>query len=179
MIIKHEESVKSEFEGTVIDVETIGSFCDQYPDSRRYKDHLLVIIGFIDRHHLRILCAKGEASVPELLEKTRVILAGLERPFYAYNSEFERGVFFYNLGMKVSFDGELQQGRESKRKAVRQLGISNYDDPFFDRGLYCMDAWAKGEFNRAIAHNRACLLKERDIILKRGFREPEELRFVG
>jgi len=69
MIIKHEESVKSEFEGTVIDVETIGSFCDQYPDSRRYKDHLLVIIGFIDRHHLRILCAKGEASVPELLEK--------------------------------------------------------------------------------------------------------------
>ena len=37
---------------------------------------------------------------------------------------------------------------------------------------------ANGEFDKAIAHNRACLLKERDILLKRRPREPEELRFV-
>jgi hypothetical protein len=35
-----------------------------------------------------------------------------------------------------------------------------------------------GKIKRAIAHNRSCLLKERDILLKRGFRRSEELNFV-
>jgi len=35
------------------------------------------------------------------------------------------------------------------------------------------------EFDKAIAHNRACLLKERDILIKRGFRKPDELKFVN
>jgi len=28
-------------------------------------------------------------------------------------------------------------------------------------------------------HNRSCLLKERDILLKRGFRKPDDLRFIA
>lgn len=178
MIKKFREIVKSDFAGTVIDIETIGGFCDQYSDSRRYKDNQMVILGLIDKHTLEILCAQGKPSVAELLDKTREIVGQLERPFYAFNSEFERGVFFYNLGLKIDFDGELQLGRESKAKACKLLSIPNYDDPFFDQGRYCMDAWIKGEFDSAIAHNRACLLKERDILLKRGFNKPEELRFV-
>lgn len=178
MIIKFTEIVKSDFAGTVIDIETVGSFCDQYSDSRRYKDHQMVIFGLINKLKIEILCAQGKASVAELVDKAQETLRHLERPFYAFNSEFERGVFFYNLGLKINFDGELQFGRESKANACRLLCVPNYDDPFFDKGLYCIDAWIKGKFDNAIAHNRACLLKERDLLLKRGFKKPQELRFV-
>ena len=178
MIIQHTENTSSNFEGTIIDFETIGAFLNQYPDSRRYKDIQLVILGFINRHALHIFCAKGIEAISELKEKIKDIIDSLERPFYAFNSEFERGIFFYELGREIYFDGELQEAYESKRKAVRHLGIPNYDDPFYDKGLWCMNAWHNGEFDAAIAHNRACLLKERDILLKRGFRTPDELLFV-
>jgi hypothetical protein len=38
-----------------------------------------------------------------------------------------------------------------------------------------MYAWQNGEFDKAIAHNRACLMKERDILLRRGYRKPDGL----
>ena len=178
MIIEHKEDISSNFEGTVIDIETIGEFDNRYNDSRRYKDMQLVIFGFINRHALHIFCAKGIAAISELKEKTRDIIDSLERPFYAFNSEFERSVLFYELGREIDFDRELQEGRESKANVCGYLGIPNYDDPFFDNGYLCMKAWEAGEFDRAIAHNRACLLKERDILLKRGFRKSDELEFV-
>ena len=178
LIIEHKEDRSSNFEGTIIDIETIGEFLNQYPDSRRYKDIELVIFGFINRHALHIFCAKGIEAISELRERAAMIIDSLERPFYAFNSEFERGVLFYELGKEIDFDGELQETRETKAKAVRELGIPNYDDPFYDRGLWCMNAWHNEEFDAAIAHNRACLLKERDILIKRGFRRPDELKFV-
>ncbi|MFC2048392.1 hypothetical protein ACFLSK_03055 [Chloroflexota bacterium] len=178
MIIEHKEDISSDFEGTIIDIETIGEFLNQYPDSRRYQDIQLVIFGFINRDTLHILCAKGMSAINELRERTENIIDSLARPFCAYNTEFERSVLFYGLGKEISFDGELQEGRESKATARSYLDILNYDDPFYDKGVLCMQAWQNGEFNRAIAHNRACLLKERDILLKRGFREPDELKYV-
>ena len=178
LIIEHREETTSDFEGTIIDIETIGEFLNQYPDSRRYKDIQLVIFGFINRQSLQIFCAKGMEAINELREKTEEIINSLERPFYAFNTDFERGVLFYELGKKIDFDGELQEGRESKASARSYLGIPNYDDPFYDKGILCMLAWEDGEFDKAIAHNRACLLKERDILLQRGFREPDELEFV-
>jgi hypothetical protein len=181
MIIKHEEPAESDFEGTVIDIETIGNFNRLYDDddSRRCKDIQLVIFGFINRQALQILCAEGKGSINELKEEVRKIIQGLERPLYAFNSGFERGVLFHNLGMEIDFDGELQKRpRETKAGARGELNIPNYDDPFFDSGYRCMIEWEKGEFDNTIAHNRACLLKERDILLKRGFREPDEIRFV-
>ena len=68
--------------------------------------------------------------------------------------------------------------RYCKAVARSYLGISNYDDPFYDNGYLCKIAWENGEFDRAMAHNRACLLKERDILIKRGFRKPDELKFI-
>jgi len=117
-------------------------------------------------------------AISELRERTDKIIDSLERPFYAFNSQFERGVLFYNLGKEIDFDGELQEGRESKANARSYLGIPNYDDPFYDNGYLCMKAWEAGDFDSAIAHNRACLLKERDILMKRGFSTPDELKFV-
>jgi len=178
VIIQHKEDISSNFEGTIIDIETIGEFHNEYPDSRRYKDIQLVILGFINRHALHIFCAKGIEAISELNEKTKDIIDSVERPFYAFNCGFETGVLFCELGREIYFDGELQEAYESKRKAVRNLDIPNYDDPFYDKGLWCMNAWHNGEFGAAIAHNRACLLKERDILLKRGFRTPDELLFV-
>ena len=178
MIIEHEEKITSDFEGTIIDIETVGQFRNQYLDSRRYMYIQLVIFGFINRHALHIFCARGMEAVSQLHIKTEELIKTLPRPFYAFNCEFERGVLFYELGRQIEFEGELQEGRESKASARSYLGIPNYDDPFYDSGYLCMIAWENGEFDRAIAHNRACLLKERDILLKRGFRKPDELRFV-
>lgn len=178
MIIEHKEDVSSNFAGTIIDIETIGEFNNQYYDSRRYKDIQLVILGFINRDALYIFCANGMEAIRELKEKAKDIIDGLERPFYAFNTEFERGVLFYELGNEIDFVGELQEGRESKANVRSYLGIPNYDDPFYDNGYLCMKAWEAEEFDRAIAHNRACLLKERDILIKRGFRQPDELKFV-
>ncbi len=179
VIIEHKEDISSNIEGTIIDIETVGEFLNQYPDSRRYKDIQLVIFGFINRHALHIFYAKGTEAIDELKEKTGKIIDSLERPFYAFNSEFERGVLFYELGKEIDFDRELNKEKyESKADAVRNLGIPNYEDPFYDNGFLCMLAWQDEEFDRAIAHNRACLLKEKDILLKRGFRKPDELKFI-
>ena len=178
MIIEHKEDISSNFEGTIIDIETTGEFRNQYPDSRRYKDIQLVIFGFINRRALQILCAKGMGAIDELRERTGKIIDSLERPFYAFNCNFERGVLFYELGKEVDFEGELQRGTESKRVVVGDLVIPDYDDPFYDNGFLCMKAWEAGEFEKAIAHNRACLLKERDILIKRGCLKPDELKFV-
>ena len=179
MITEYKEDTTSDFKGTIIDIETIGEFLNQYPNSRQYKDIQLVIFGFIHRHALHIFCAKGIKAISELKEKIEDIIGGLAKPFYAFNSQFERGVLFYELGREIDFDGELQKEKyESKARAVRDLDIPNYDDPFHDRGLWCMNAWHNGEFDKATAHNRACLLKERDILIKRGFRKPDELKFI-
>ncbi len=113
VIIEHKEDISSNFEGTIIDIETIGEFlqCNTY-DSRRYKDIQLVIFGFINRHALHIFCAKGIEAINELRETAEKIIDSLERPFYAFNSEFERGVLFYALGKEIDFDGELQERHE-------------------------------------------------------------------
>jgi len=70
MIIEHKEDISSNFEGTIIDIETIGEFRNQYPDSRRFKSIQLVIFGFINRYALQILCAKGMGAIEELRERT-------------------------------------------------------------------------------------------------------------
>ena len=178
VMIEHKEDISSNFEGTVIDIETVGEFDNRYNDSRRYKEIHIVIFGFVNKHGLQMFCATGMEALSKLKEKANKIIDSLERPFYAFNSAFERGVLFNELGKEIDFDGELQEGHESKANIRNYLGIPNYSDPFYDNGYLCMMAWKKGQFDSAMAHNRACLLKERDILLKRSFRKPDELKFV-
>lgn len=173
------EDIESTFSGTIIDIETIGSFRGEYNDSRRYKEIIPVIFGFIDNQKLNIICAKNEDSIEKLKHKIRGILPELKTPFYAFNSDFERGALFHHLLMPVEFHGELNKEKfEAKRVAVQTLKISNYADPFNDNGKACMNAWLNGEIDKAIAHNRSCLLKEKDILLKRGFRKPDDLKLM-
>lgn len=174
---EYSEDTKSSFKGTIIDIETIGNFCNFY-DSRRYMNIVPVIFGYINQDGLSILCAKNKDSIEKLKQKAIKILDTLERPFYAFNCDFESGVFFHNLNKKVVFDKELNTEKyEAKRNAVSFLKVPQYNDPFFDSGKLCMESWIRGEIDKSIAHNRSCLLKERDILLKRGFRKPDELKF--
>ena len=81
--------------------------------------------------------------------------------------------------MQIDFEGELQGVPfERKKDAILQLRIPNYEDPFHDLGLLCIKAWHAKDFKKVIAHNRACLLKERDILVKRGHCQPDKVRFV-
>jgi len=182
MILEYKENIISEFEGTVIDIETIWEFEERFRftnDSREYQYMQQVIFGFINKHSLNILCAKGMEAISDLKAETQKLIDSLERPFYAFQSAFERGLFFHQLNKRIDFDGELQRYRgESKGNARTELDIPNYGDPFNDVGKLCMTAWENGQFDSAMAHNRACLLKERDILIKRGFREPDELKFM-
>ena len=182
MILEHKEDISSDFEGTIIDIETIGEFDEHYRntnDSREYHYIQTVIFGFINGQALHIFYVRETKDIAELNQKVMGIIDDLPRPFHAFNTAFEQSVLFHGLGKKTIFDGELQKEKyESKANAVRDLAIPNYDDPFHDKGILCMIAWKNGEFDETIAHNRACLLKERDILLKRGFRKPDELEFV-
>src|SRR4030042_1579417 len=132
MIKIYSEEIKSDFEGTIIDLETVGYFDDRYVDSRRYRNIIPIIFGYLGKEGIRILCAKKEDSIPKLKEEIIGVLDSLARPFYAFN----------------------------------------------DNGLLCLQSWLKGKIENAILHNRSCLLKERDILLKRGFRKPDDLRFI-
>ena len=179
MVVEHIEEIKSNFEGTIIDLETIGDFNREHRDSRQYKNIIPVIFGFIDKDGLKIYCAKTKDSIDKLKEKIKTILPNLKRPLHAFNSNFEEGSLFHHLGEHIHFERELNQRKfEAKKSTVVLLEIPQYDDPFDDNGLFCMQAWLAGEIEKAIAHNRSCLLKERDILLKRGFREPDKLTLV-
>jgi len=179
MVKIYSEKSNSKFEGTIIDIETIGKFRKEYTDSRHYKEIVPVIFGFIDKTGLKIYCAKTQESIEKLKKKIVLTLPLLKKPFYAFNSDFERGSLFHHLGFPVDFQHELNAEKfEAKRRAVQKLKLPNYDDPFNDNGRLCMEAWLEGELEKTIAHNRSCLLKEKDILLTRGFRKPDELRLV-
>jgi hypothetical protein len=178
MVKIFQETTESNFEGTIIDLETIGSF-QNHDDSRRYKQIIPVIFGLINNKEIKILCAKNSSSIQILRSNILDIIDKLDRPFYAFNSPFEKGVLLNHLSRPIEFEKELNKEKfEKKEHIVRALNIPNYDDPFFGDGHACMMSWLRGDINKAILHNRSCLLKERDILLKRGFRKPDELKIV-
>lgn len=183
MILEYSEPINSDFDGTIIDIETIGKFNSRYRDTgdiREYEYIRPVIFGYMARHALTILYVRAIEEIDELNERVGNLIENLDEPFYAFNTTFERAVLYHGLGRELRFNGELQAKKyESKASVVSALGIPNYDDPFYDKGILCMQAWENGEFNKAVAHNRACLLKERDILLRRGFREPDTPAFIA
>ena len=132
---------------------------------------------------MKILCAKREEAIIELKKKTKQITQSLEKPFFSYNCCFEMGVLFHSCGLEIEFDGDLMKEKvagvkwENKREACVELNISNYDDPFNGNGRECSSAWLNGEWKKAINHNRSCLLTERDILLRRGYRKPDPFVF--
>jgi hypothetical protein len=180
MILEHHEATGIDFEGTIIDIESIGGFNVAFKyDTRHYKEIKQVILGYITKDFLHIYCATCMEEIDELKSKTPEIFTKLPRPYYAFNCNFESGVLFNQCDLKIEFEGELQgEPYERKKDAILKLRIPNYDDPFFDQGVMCIKAWNTQDFKKAMAHNRACLLKERDILVKRGHCQPDKVVFV-
>ncbi len=132
----------------------------------------MVIFGYVNKQGFHIYCARGNEGIQELEEKARQLLAILEqeRPLYAFNCHQEMSVFFHQLNLRILFDKELQSREyENKDDALRNLGIFNsFGDPFHNKpkgGCSCSEAWKNGDFNNAIKHNQACLLKEQALLL--------------
>lgn len=163
MIYKKEEQIAQSIEGTIIDFETIGNFSDA-SGCERYKNIKPVIFGILEKDIIQISYIKDEKYIPELLDLIKSKIKDLTRPLHAYNCEFEKCIIYYCLGLSLEFH-ELQfLEYMSKKRAVEILGIPNYEDPFKDIGKLCPEAWWKGNYEDCIKHNKACLLKERDIL---------------
>ena len=136
------------------------------------------ILGYITKNELNILCARGKDGIDKLIEQSLEIIPSLKKPLFAFQSRFERGVFHHSCGIQIQFDGELNKETfEGKGKACAELDIPNYGDPFNNVGKDCNIAWTRGDYEQAIKLN-SCLLKERDILLKRTYREPDKLKLV-
>lgn len=177
----YEERLKSEVEGIIIDIETIGEFDNKYKgDSRECRNIIPVIFGYLTKNGLKIYYVEKKNEITQMKKFLVNFIPSLNRPFYAFNCEFESSVLYHFCNINIDFDHELNSKKyESKRDAVRRLGIDNYGDPFDGFGVKCKEAWLRGdEIDKCIKHNRACLLKERDILLKRGFRKPGEIQFI-
>lgn len=116
------EKITTDVEGTVIDIETTGEFDRRYRgDSREYRNHQQVIFGYLDFEKLSISCASESRGIDELKERTKIILSGLDRSFYAFNCSFESSIFFHQLGIEVNFDGELQRFKLVNKKYQRRF----------------------------------------------------------
>lgn len=177
----YEERLKSEVEGIIIDIETIGEFDKKYKgDSRECRNIIPVIFGYLTKNGLKIYYVEKKNEIPQMKKFLANYIPSLNRPFYAFNCEFESSVLYHSCDLNLDFDHELNSEKyEPKRNAVRRLGIGNYGDPFDGDGKKCKEAWLRGDaIDKCIEHNRACLLKERDILLKRGFRKPDDIQFV-
>ena len=82
MIQEHHEIAESQFQGTIIDIETIGEFSQIYKfDSRRCKDIKQVIFGYINQEHLHIYCARSALGIDKLKLMTPEIITHLTNPF--------------------------------------------------------------------------------------------------
>lgn len=177
----HHEKVDVPFDGTIIDIESIGNFNNSYPDedSRQYKELKPTIFGCITSTDLKILCAENESEIEKLNDLIKNETSTLPHPFHAFNVRFEQGIIYHSCGMKTPFEGEINTfSREKKKYTVEDMKINNYDDPFFDDGKLCVLNWPKGEHDLCIKHNRSCLLKERDILVQRGRRVPDKFTLI-
>ncbi len=182
MLLSHVEKASTPYLGTIIDIETIGGFRDYYSDldSRRQSGLTPTMLGYLCDGSLKINYIETTNDLPAFISQIEKVLPLLPRPFYAFNCDFEASVFFHTCDMKIVFDYELNLEKyEAKWRAVKSLGINNYDDPYFDDGKLCRIGWEKGEYQACVSHNRSCLLKERDILLKRGTRKPNKISFIS
>ena len=180
MVELFKESVDSDFEGTIVDIETIGEFDESYPgDSRRYRNITPVLLGSLTRSQLKIHFIREQEDILGFKKYLTDYMAELERPLYAFNCRFETGVLYHFCNLHVNFERELNARRgEAKWYVVKNLGLDKYNDPFDGSGLACKNSWLRGEVEKCVRHNRSCLLTERDLLLERGFREPDEVKLM-
>jgi len=168
-IIHHfKENSPLTIEGTIIDFETIGEIHDNLIDCEKYKDVEPVIFGTLENSQIMIFYIEKPDYIPGLLlQLISDKIHELTPPFYAFNCKFEQSIIKNHLGLHVEFKEIQRYYREKKETTCRQLGIPSYGDPFNGNGNLCRLAWLNGQIEECIKHNRACLLKEAEILKRR------------
>lgn len=169
-MIENKESTKAGVKGTIIDIETIGEFDRKYPsyDLMHYSDLKPTIFGFLTENSLIQYCAEGPDEIPQLIQIIGNTIPKLSEPYYALNCYFERGILFHGCNLEPEFIDVRGEIRGRKWDIRENLGISTYNDPFNGVGYTCLLEWEKENYSQCLAHNRACLLIERDILKKVG-----------
>jgi hypothetical protein len=158
--------------GTIIDLETIGLIRNELGGLRKYGLVRPYLFGYLFENTMVQKYVEKFDDIPAFLDFLRSMdLFGFsQRPFFAYNAEFEKGVLYFSTGKTVLFDGDIKKGKEGKEAVVKRLGIETYGDPFPGAGIKCIEEFKKGNIGDCLAHNQACLLKERDILVREGYR---------
>jgi hypothetical protein len=166
-------------EGTIIDLETIGSLRNEFKDTRRYEKVKPYIFGYLNGNTIIQKYVEKPDHIPHLVQwiKEAILTTLSQKPLYAFFTEFETGVIYCATGMKINFDRELKMGSGGKESIVKKFGIRAYDDPFPGTGVKCIDEFKRGNIENCLKHNQACLLKERDILFERGFVDPDKIEF--
>ena len=162
--------------GCIIDFETIGDFIDSEDLTLRHQNIKPFIIGI---YYLSNACMTQYYLKKGTLNKEQLSLAllNLSEPFYAFSAMFEKSLIQIITGKTFDFR-ELQKPfsvtktyYEKKQYVCNSQCIPNYDDPYDGDGGLCTTDFEKGEVEKPLAHNRSCLLKERDILYTRGYYE--------
>jgi hypothetical protein len=173
------EPVDCDFEGTIVDIETIGPFVNVPSHAlkfgqdfiRRYQKMKVTTVGTLSDGVLQVAIALGQNHLDKFGKKVLSIVSRSDRPLYAFSKPFEEGCLYWISRSMFDFDNELQAfSMENKERAVQQLKIPSYNDPYRGVGFKCVDAFIKGDLENIAKHNRACLLKERDLLGIRGAR---------
>ena len=165
--------------GTIIDLETIGHIRNEFRDTRRYEKVKPYLFGYLNGNTIVQKYVEKPDHITQLVQwiKKTILTDLFLKPLYAFFTEFESGVIYCATGINVNFDRELKKGPGGKESIVKKLGISAYDDPFPGVGVKCIDEFKRGNIENCLKHNQACLLKERDILFKRGFVDPDKIEF--
>ena len=163
--------------GTIIDLETIGPIREEYKGSKRYDEVKPYLFGFLMENTLIQKYVEKPDHIPDLVQVIKELKFSdtFKHPLYAFFTEFETGVIYCATGKKIIFDGDLKIGTGSKETTVIEFGINQYEDPFPGVGFRCIQEFKKGNIDDCLKHNEACILKERDILFKRGFTVPKEV----
>jgi len=158
--------------GTIIDLETIGLIRNNLSGLSKYGLVQPYLFGYLFENTLVQKYVEKFDHIPAFIDllQSMDFFGFSERPFFAYNTEFERGVLYFSTGKTVLFDGDIKKGKESKEAVVRRLGIETYSDPFPGAGIKCIEEFKKGNIADCLAHNQSCLLKEREILFREGYR---------
>jgi hypothetical protein len=168
MVLLNQENIQTKFKGTLIDLETFGSFDQRFSasDSRRYALHKPTIFGYITEDNMVQYCAEGLDDIKNIVTIMNDILPTLDSPFYALNCHFERGVCTHSCSTvpEPLIDVRGENSTERKWDVRARLGIPTYDDPFNGDGYACLLEWQNENYRACLSHNRACLLIERDIL---------------
>jgi len=165
-------------EGTIIDLETIGPLHDSIKGTKRYREVKPYLFGYLTGNRIVQKYVEKSDHISALLEFIKETnFADFQKPLYAFFVEFETGVIYCSTGKRLLFDRELKKGKGSKEELVKKFGISNYDDPFPGQGIRLIQEFENGNIEGPLRHNKACLLKERDILYRRGFADPPRIDF--